>query len=32
VTLLATPMILFFPSTDLGTVDPTIHAQTLHNG
>jgi len=32
VTLLAIPMILFFPSTDLGTVDPTIHAQALHNG
>jgi hypothetical protein len=25
-------MILFFLSYDLGTVDPTIHAQAQHNG
>jgi hypothetical protein len=31
VTLLAIPMIIFFLTTDLGTVDPTIHAQALHN-
>jgi hypothetical protein len=32
VTLLAIPMILFFLSCELGTVDPTIHAQALCNG
>jgi hypothetical protein len=27
----AIPVMLFFLSSDLGTVDQTIHAQTLHN-